>query len=149
MLCPQCHSTFLKSSAFTAVKQTLSEAARRQWLEILQADSLSFQAISTPLCVEHHQPLVEGKLPDYGMQGYVANCCKLLHFPPTIFAPLLERSLTAPQHSIRDLKEKRQSYTVRVVRSILKALGKEEKPIDDGLDDILWQTKFLPLLQKK
>lgn len=118
-------------------------------MEILQADSLTFQTSVNPVCVEHHTPLMEGKLPDYGIQGYVPNCCKILHLTPTVLAQLLEHSLTAPRHSVRDLKEKRQGFTVRVVRSILKALGKDEQPIEDGLDDILWQTKFLPLLQKK
>lgn len=148
LLCTQCHSTYIAAAKFGSIRQVLSEGARKQWLAILQADTASFQPTAAPLCIEHGQLLTPGKLPEVGLPGLVAPCCTTLHLAPADLAQLLQRSIAPPRHSPDDLKNKRKPLTVRIVTGILKIFGGQEKPLDDGLDDILWESRLLPLLRR-
>lgn len=148
-ICPQCHSTFLTGPAFSNVKSTLSQIARKQWADILTEDAKSFQAKTNPLCIEHKQPLVLGRMPDVGIDGPTPTCCIILHLIPADFAMLLNRSLTIPRHTVKELKNKHLGMFARFVDSAMKAVGMGDKIIDDGLDDILWESKILPVLRRK
>jgi hypothetical protein len=89
-MCRVCFSTFIAARKLPAIPRELEQDTRQRWLSILQAQSIDWQGSTTPTCITHQQPLLRGKIPDYGFEGWVANCCDTLHLPPADFEKILQ-----------------------------------------------------------
>jgi hypothetical protein len=148
-ICEKCHATFLAANSFGAIRRDVNNEARRTWMNILLEDAKSFASPESPCCIEHGQALTQGTLPNVAVPGLVPSCCTTLHLPPAMLAQLLQRSLASPRVTAKDLKAKQPGFRARLIEGVLKLFHAEEKEIDDGLDNVIWETRLRPLLERK
>ena len=78
-ICPKCYSTFFPCDQTMAFRSDLTDKSRELWLKALLAKNVQDPVCESPCCIDHGEPLVAGKLPDYGYDGKVTNCCKMFH----------------------------------------------------------------------
>lgn len=144
-LCPKCFSTFFPSSQTTAFRGEISDKTRELWLKALKQKKLMDLPISAN-CIDHGEALVQGKLPDYGYEGLVANCCDILHLSPELTVRLLEHTLEHP-FQVPAKQGKHHFFFIKLLDKLIsKGMG-EQQPEDDPLDFIQYNLLFKPILE--
>lgn len=146
-ICPKCFSTFFPGSQTTAFRGEISDKTRELWLKALKQKTL-MQAPANANCIDHGEPLVQGKLPDYGYDGLVAKCCDMLHLTPELTVRLLEHTLEHPFQAPAK-QGKHHFFFIRLLDKLIsKGMG-EQLPEEDPLDLIQYNMLFKPVLESK
>jgi hypothetical protein len=105
------------------------------WLNDLKKKNVQDPPCENPKCIDHGQPLVKGKLPHYGFDGYVTTCCETFHMPPSTVMQLLQWSLdikAAPQAK----EGKHHFFFIHWIDSFVTKLFGEKVVEEDPLDFI-------------
>jgi hypothetical protein len=144
--CPHCHATFILAPLFHAIRRDVDETSRRIWSGHLAESAKTWSSPVEVPCLEHGHLLREGTLPEIGITGLVSTCCLTLHLPPAILHQLLERGLQVPVPKLNE--GSRRGFFYRIAKMIDKHLG-SSKPVEDGLDGMLWQVKLNPVYGTK
>ena len=144
-LCPKCFSTFFPCTQTTSFRGELSDKTRELWLKALKAKQLQATPESAK-CIDHGEPLVQGKLPDYGYDGLVTQCCQMFHLTPELTVRLLEHTLEHPFQATAK-QGKHHFFFIRLLDKLIsKGMG-EEQPEVDPLDLIQYNMFFKPILE--
>jgi hypothetical protein len=116
-----------------AFRSDLTDKSRELWLKALLAKNVQDPVCENPCCIDHGEPLVQGKLPDYGYDGKITTCCKMFHMPPSMTIQLLKRTLEHPFQ--QPAKEgKHHFFFIRWIDSLVTKLFGEKVEEEDPLD---------------
>lgn len=144
-ICPKCFSSFFPARQTTAFRGELSDKTRELWLKAMKQKALMASPASAT-CIDHGEPLVQGKLPDYGYEGLVATCCDMLHLTPELTVRLLEHTLEHPFQAPTK-QGKHHFFFIRLLDKLIsKGMG-EQAPEEDPLDLIQYNLYFKPILE--
>ena len=129
-----------------AFRSDLTDKSRELWLKALLAKNVQDPVCEDPCCIDHGEPLVQGKLPDYGYDGKVTNCCKMFHMPPSMTIQLLKRTLEHPFQ--QPAKEgKHHFFFIRLLDALVNRLFGEKMPDEDPLDLVQYSLHLKPILE--
>lgn len=143
-ICPKCYSTFFPCNQTTSFRGELSDKTRELWLNALK--SKTFTAIrESACCIDHGEPLVQGKLPDYGYDGLVTQCCAMYHLTPELTMKLLAHTLEHPFQAPAK-QGKHHFFFIRLLDKLVSR-GMGEQPSEDPLDLIQYNMFFKPILE--
>ncbi|MCF0225340.1 MAG: hypothetical protein HUK20_13815 [Fibrobacter sp.] len=145
-ICPHCFSTFFPCDQTMAFRSDLTDKSRELWLKALLAKNLKDPECKTPCCIDHGEPLVEGKLPDYGFAGKITTCCKMFHLPPSSTIQLLKRTLEHPFNP-PSKDQKHHFFFIRWIFAIVDKLFGEKLPDEDPMDLIQYNLKLKKFLE--
>ena len=129
-----------------AFRSDLTDKSRELWLKALLAKNVQDPVCENPCCIDHGEPLVQGKLPDYGYDGLVTECCQMFHLTPELTIRLLEHTLEHPFQAPAK-QGKHHFFFIRLLDKIIsKGMG-EAQPEVDPLDLIQYNMFFKPILE--
>ena len=134
-ICPKCYSIYFPCNQTFAFYGGLSDKTRELWLNDLNKKNVLDPPCENPVCIDHGQPLVKGKLPHYGFDGYVTTCCETFHMPPSTVKQLLQWSLdikAAPQAK----EGKHHFFFIHWIDSLVNKIFGEKPVEEDPLDYI-------------
>ena len=134
-ICPKCYSTFFPCDQTMAFRGDLTDKSRELWYKALLAKNPVDPDTSNACCIDHGEPLVEGKLPDYGYDGKVTTCCKMFHLTPSMTLELLKHTLDTGFQK-PEAKGKHHFFFIRWLDALVSKLFGEKMPEDDPLDAI-------------
>jgi hypothetical protein len=145
-ICPKCYSTFFPCDQTMAFRSDLTDKSRELWLKALLAKNVQDPVCEDPCCIDHGEPLVQGKLPDYGYDGKITTCCKMFHMPPSMTIQLLKRTLEHPFQ--QPAKEgKHHFFFIRLLDALVDRLFGEKMPDEDPLDLVQYSLHLKPILE--
>ena len=129
-----------------AFRSDLTDKSRELWLKALLAKNVQDPVCDAPCCIDHGEPLVAGKLPDYGYDGKVTTCCKMFHLTPSMMIQLLKRTLEHPFQT--PAKEgKHHFFFIRLLDALVNKLFGEKMPDEDPLDLVQYSLQLKPILE--
>lgn len=134
-ICPKCYSTFFPCDQTMALRTDISDRSREMWYNALKAKNLPDPDMTNARCIDHGEPLVDGKLPDYGIEGKVTTCCKMFHLPPSLMLTILKRTLDAPFQK-PNASGKHHFLFIRWADALVSRLFGEKMPEVDPLDEL-------------
>lgn len=134
-ICPKCFSTFFPCDQTMAFRNDLTDKSRELWYNALLAKNVSDPDTTGACCIDHGEPLVDGKLPDYGIDGKVTTCCKMFHLTPSLTLQILKRTLDAPFQKT-NAGGKHHFFFIRWLDSLVSKVFGEKMPEEDPLDAI-------------
>ena len=140
-ICPKCYSIYFPCNQTFAFYGGLSDKTRELWLEDLKKKNVQDPVCENPKCIDHGEPLVKGKLPHYGFDGYVTTCCEMFHMPPSTVKQLLQWSLdikAAPQAK----EGKHHFFFIHWIDSLVSKLF-GEKPVEEDPLDLIQYNRTL------
>lgn len=132
-ICPKCHSVFFPCDQTMAFRGDLTDKSRELWLAALKRMNVQDPVCDNPCCIDHGEPLVDGKLPDYGFDGKVTTCCKTFHMKPSLFMELLQRTLDNPFHN-PGKEGKHHFFFIKWFDALVNKIMGEKMPDEDPLD---------------
>lgn len=143
-MCPKCYSVYFPHDQTFAFYGCLSDKTRRLWLEDLLKKNVADPDCAAPVCIDHGEPLVQGKIPHYGFNGYLTNCCKMYHFPPSGVVELLKWTIGKGDISdaLGTSKGKSHFFFVRWLDSLVTKLFGEKMPDEDPLDAVQYSLNL-------
>lgn len=143
-ICPSCFSTFFPSDRTMTFRTEIFHTTRKLWLEAIKGKENPPINEFAPRCIDHQVPLVKGKLPDYGIDGYIPTCCHLFHLSCENTKEILARTL----EGIAPSKPKKHHFAIiRFLDKIIsKFVGEKE---DDSFDTIQYELHFKKILEAK
>lgn len=145
-ICPHCYSTFFPCDQTMAFRSDLSDKSRELWLKALLAKNVQDPVCDNVCCIDHGEPLVEGKLPDYGTDGKVTTCCKMFHFTPSMTVALLKRTLEHP-FQVPGKEEKHHFFFIRWLFNLVDKFIGEKMPDEDPMDLLQYNLRLKPILE--
>jgi len=134
-LCPKCFSAFFPSSQTTALRGDLPDKSRELWYNAMVAKNLQDPDMTGACCIDHGEPLMDGKIPDYGYEGKVATCCKTFHLPPSMVEKILKRTIDTPFQKPAS-QGKHHFFFIRALDALVSKFSGEKLPEEDPLDTI-------------
>lgn len=132
-ICPKCHSVFFPCDQTMAFRGDLTDKSRELWLAALKRMNVQDPVCDNPCCIDHGEPLVDGKLPDYGFDGKVTTCCKTFHMKPSLFMELLQRTLDNPFQN-PGKEGKHHFFFIKWFDALVNKIMGEKMPDEDPLD---------------
>lgn len=134
-MCPKCFSVFFPCNQTSSLRSSLPDKSRELWYNALLAKNVADPDMTGACCIDHGEPLVDGKIPDYGYEGKATTCCKMFHLPPSMVLRILKRTLdTAAVNSSSNGKH--HFFFIRAIDSLVSKLFGEKQPDEDPLDAI-------------
>lgn len=144
-ICPKCYSTFFPCDQTMAFRGDLTDKSRELWLAALLKKNVQDPVCDNPKCIDHDDPLVQGKLPDYGFDGMVTTCCKMFHLPPSLTIQLLKRTLEHP-FQVQQKEGKHHFFFIRALAAVVDKLFGEKMPDEDPLDLVQYNLHIKPIV---
>lgn len=145
-ICPKCFSTFFPCDQTMAFRGELIDKSRELWLKALLAKNLQDPVCENPKCIDHGEPLVDGKLPDYGFDGKVTTCCKMYHLTPSLTIQLLKRTLEHP-FQVPQKEGKHHFFFIRWFDALVNKLLGEKMPDEDPMDLLQYNLHMKKVLE--
>ena len=145
-ICPKCFSTFFPSNQTTALRGDLPDKSRELWYNALLAKNIQDPDMAGACCIDHGEPLIDGKLPDYGIPGKVTTCCKMFHLPPSQMLAILKRTLDTPFQK-QSSSSKHHFFFIRAIDSLVSKFLGEKQPDEDPLDAIPYNIHLKKLFE--
>lgn len=145
-ICPKCYSTFFPCDQTMAFRGDLTDKSRELWLKALEAKNVQDPVCENPKCIDHGEPLVDGKLPDYGFDGKVTTCCKMFHMPPSTTMQLLRRTLEHPFQAPQK-EGKHHLFFIRWIDALVNKFFGEKMPEEDPMDLIQYNLHLKNILE--
>ena len=127
-----------------AFRSDLVDKSRELWYKALLAKNPVDPDTSNACCIDHGEPLVDGKLPDYGYEGKVTTCCKMFHLTPSLTLRLLKHTLDTGVYKPA-AERKHHFFFIRMLDSLVSKVVGEKMPEEDPLDSVqynLYLKKF-------
>lgn len=149
-ICPHCLATFFPSDKTMAFRREVFDKTRELWLRALENRQSDWvEPAEDVRCIDHGEPLVSGKLPDYGFPGVVATCCNMFQIPASTMVKILRRMLGSPSDAALVSSRKKHHFAFIVLLSKLvdKIFGSGDGG-DDSFEAIQYQLKFKDILEK-
>ena len=134
-ICPMCYSTFFPCNQTMALRGDIPDKSRELWYKALLAKNVSDPNTEGACCIDHGEPLVDGKLPDYGIPGKVTTCCEMFHLPPSLMLQILKRTLDSPFQK-PTMGGKHHFFFIRWLDSLVSNFVGEKMPDEDPLDEL-------------
>jgi hypothetical protein len=144
-ICPNCYAAFFAASASMAFRRELFPMTRKLWLDVLETkEAISEENVGN--CLIHQEALVQGILPNYGLEGRVASCCDMLHLPLPLLKEVLKKTL---ETSFMKQEGKHHFAFIRLIdRLVSKILGNETISIeDDPIESMQYHLYFKKILE--
>jgi len=148
-VCTSCQAAFLPARRLPAISRELESYTRREWREMLLKLEPTWKGDEAPVCMEHGQPLVKGKIPDYGFEGWRAECCDGLHLPPVDMVRILNIGIDQNAAVRRSGKYKDRGGLFQFLGKPLFWLYSklsEDATDDDPFEGAQWELKFRKVL---
>lgn len=144
-ICPKCCSAFFPCDQTMAFRGELTDKSRELRLDALLKKNVQDPVIENPKCIDHGEPLERGKVPDYGFDGYVTNCCKMFHLPPSQTVQLLKRTLEF-KFQTPQKEGKHHFFFIRALFNVVDKLFGEKLPDEDPLDLVQYNLHIKPVV---
>lgn len=145
-LCPSCFAAFFPAAHAMAFRRELFQVTREKWLKVLESKHFEAKENSELKCVLHKEPLVKGKLPNYGIDGEYATCCDMLHLTPAQLVEILKRSL---EGSAFKKETKHHFFFIHWFDKLISKLLKNESLAieDDPIESMQYTLHFKKILE--
>lgn len=141
-ICPKCHSVFFPCDQTMAFRGDLTDKSRELWLAALKRMNVQDPVCDNPCCIDHGEPLVDGKLPDYGFDGKVTACCRMYHMQPSVFMKLLKHTLDNPFQQNETKEAKHHFFFIKWFDSLVNKMMGEQQPEEDPLDFVQYNLNL-------
>jgi len=147
-ICPHCLAAFFPSDKTMAFRREVFDKTREIWLSILEARKADWvEYTEGACCIDHHEVLVEGKLPDYGIPGHITTCCGMFHLPASVLAQILRRTVLSPTDGMMISRSaKKHNAIVVFFDNLLNLVIGQKKPPEDSIDLVQYNIKFKDIL---
>lgn len=141
-ICPHCHSTFMPSSQYAAVRRNVFVETRKLWLQVLETRTPALTLPPTVVCIDHGEPLQQGEIPDYGFPGVYPTCCDMQHLPPATMIEILKFGLKISESGFESQRSRNQPKGLAALLGGILFRWVEKANVEDGLDTMQYNFKF-------
>ncbi len=143
-ICTSCYATFFPTDRTMSFRNDIFTLTRKKWLAALEAKNLPETDVGSVCCIDHGEPLVEGKLPDYGMPGKITTCCGMFHLTSSMTKEILKRSLVNA-----DIKKEGKHHFafIRALDKLVSKLTGNEELDEDPIEAIQYDLHFKKILE--
>ncbi len=147
-ICKSCHYTFIPSEQVVQMGRKLFSITKSLWIEWLTQNADLNESTESMKCLIHPENSTRRtRVPDFGHDSNITDCCQILHLSPSELLPVLELGAKMGDTFTSSLKKRSKSNPLKPLISLF--MPSKKKDSIDSIEELQFRNKILPILKNE